>query len=302
MVIFMTDQAYTMIVGHRGCRGLRPENTLAAFQHAFELGADAVELDVHLTTDGQVVVNHDYHLSPDLTRDNQGQFIETGGHAIPHMSWQDLQTYKLGKINPNTNYLSSFPDVKNAEDMPLPLLKDVFNLARPYEGHILIEIKTSRLKPWVSSDYIKLTQAVIQEINNSAMKDKCAILAFDRRVVKLAKELDPNIPVYLNYMVHDSSNSSWYVGPLETVLATWDGDRGKSGVAIAKELGADYWSSLYTQITPELVDEAHKAGIKVMAWTVNTPQEARHLAEMGVDTIATDRPDVMITTLHESSK
>lgn len=299
MVLSLADQAHTMIVGHRGCRALRPENTLAAFQHAFELGADAIELDVHLTTDGQVVVYHDYHLSPDLTRTADDEWLNSGSHTIPHMSWPELQQFKLGKINPSTEYSTHFPDVKNADDEKLPLLRDVFAIARPLETHMLIEVKTSRLKPWVSSDFEPLTKAVMEEIHKSGMKDRCAILAFDPRVVKAAKQMDPSIPVYLNYMIHDSSNSPWYVGPLESALSLWDGNHGKSGVAIAHQLGADYWSSLYTQITPELVDEAHKAGIKVMAWTVNSPEEALKLVQMGVDTIATDRPDLMIATLHK---
>ncbi len=302
LVITMTEQVQAMIVGHRGCRGIRPENTLAAFEHALKLGVDAVELDVHLTKDGKVVVYHDYNLSSDLTRDANGNWL-VKHEALKNLTWDELRSYKLGKVKPNTPYAVLFPDVQNVDDAPLPQLKDVFELVRAYpDVHILIEVKTSWLKPFESSDPVALSNAVMGEINASGLKDRCAILAFDTRVLKHVKLADPSIPLYLNYMDHTLDNTSGLEMVGYKILQLFDGDLRKPGPVQAHDLGASYWSSSFSQITPESVQQAHDLGLKVMAWTVNSPEDAKRLLQMGVDTIATDRPDIMIEALRDEGR
>lgn len=298
IAITMTEHAHTMIVGHRGCRGLRPENTMAAFRHALDMGVDGIELDVHLTKDGKLVVHHDYDLSPDLTRDKNGHWLTNPVGPIRNMTLAELQVYSLGKINPGTQYLNHHPDLINTDDETLPQLKDVLKLAEAYpNAQVLIEIKTSQLYPFASSEPEALTRAVIKEINNSGIKDRCAILAFDTRVLKFAKKDDPEITLYLNYMKNTLDNSPWYNVVGYFMLNLFNQDLRKPGPQQAHDIGATYWSSTHDQITSESVKQAHDLGLKVMAWTVNSPTEAKRLIDMGVDTIATDRPDIMLQAL-----
>ena len=88
-----------LIVGHRGAAGLKPENTLAAFREACELGVDAVELDVFLTADSTIVVHHDYTLKPETTRTADGEWLSHSGPAIKDLTLAQLITYDIDDFN-----------------------------------------------------------------------------------------------------------------------------------------------------------------------------------------------------------
>src|SRR2546421_12214747 len=88
--------------GHRGARGLWPENTLAGFARAMELGVSALELDCAVTRDGVVVVSHDPELNPDCTRDAQGRFLASAGPPIFTLSYAQLQSYDVGRLRPGS--------------------------------------------------------------------------------------------------------------------------------------------------------------------------------------------------------
>src|SRR5204862_98740 len=90
--------------GHRGARGLWPENTLVGFARAMELGVSALELDCAVTRDGVVVVSHDPELNPDCTRDAQGRFLASAGPPIFTLSHAQLQSYDVGRLRPGSAY------------------------------------------------------------------------------------------------------------------------------------------------------------------------------------------------------
>src|SRR5262245_65828837 len=95
--------------GHRGARGLRPENTLAAFRYALGLGVTTLELDCGVTKDGVVVVSHDSLLNPDITRGPDGQYLAKAGPAIVDLTYEELQKYDVGRLRAGSDYASGFP-------------------------------------------------------------------------------------------------------------------------------------------------------------------------------------------------
>lgn len=273
-----------VIIGHRGCAGLRPENTMAAFHHALDLGVDAIEFDVHLTKDKKLVVNHDYYLNSNLTRAFDETWIIAEEISVVNTTYQELQNYKLGKIRPNTLYAQNHPCVQNSADESLPTLTDVFNAVRPYpKTQLHIEIKTDPLKPTISSDVNEITLAVLREIQNSGIEDRCAILAFDWRVHQIVRGRNQIIPLYF----------------LD------EEDRGveenKSIVKCVAQQGGTYWSAYYALLTKDNIYEAHKYGLKVNAWTPNTVEDMHRLIVLGVDAITTDRPDIL-KSMHFSAR
>src|SRR5688572_10569032 len=136
--------------GHRGARGLLPENTLPAFQRALELGVTTLELDCGLTKDGVVVVSHDPLLNPDFTQDAQGRWLEGVGPAIRDFDMAELQRYDVGRLRPGTAYAKRFPTQQPIDGTPIPRLADVFALVRRVGDDTVrfnIETKLSPLKP-----------------------------------------------------------------------------------------------------------------------------------------------------------
>ena len=115
--------------GHRGCRGLRPENTLDAFDHAIELGVDTLEMDTMLTADDVLVIHHDEHLNPDITRDETGAWLAATGPALRTLTVEQLERYDVGRIKPGTPYAARFPDQVGRDGVRIPTLREVIDLA-----------------------------------------------------------------------------------------------------------------------------------------------------------------------------
>ena len=110
--------------GHRGARGLAPENTLPAFERALDLAVTTLELDTGITRDGVVVIHHDPTLNPAITRDASGQFLERRGPAIHSLSWAQLQSYDVGRLNPHSDYRKNYPDQQPVDGTRIPRLSD----------------------------------------------------------------------------------------------------------------------------------------------------------------------------------
>ena len=134
-----------LIVGHRGARGLYPENTLTAFAGALALGVDALELDVALTADGLVVVSHDPALNPNITRDAAGAWLAEPGPLIRSLTAAQLAAYDVGRLRPGTRYAALFPDQSPRDGERIPPLADVLRLAD--RARFVIELKTFPARP-----------------------------------------------------------------------------------------------------------------------------------------------------------
>ena len=137
--------------GHRGARGLAPENTLPAFAAALSVGVNTLELDTAITKDGVVVVSHDARLNPDLTRGTDGRWLNRSTRAVRELTLDDLGHYDVGRIKPGSEYSRRFPDQKRMDRVYMPTLAQVFQLARRAgnnEVRFNIEIKTSPKRCW----------------------------------------------------------------------------------------------------------------------------------------------------------
>ena len=151
-------------------------------------------------------------------------------------------------------------------------------------------------------DVVLHSQAVLDAIQKSGLKSRCAVLAFDVRVLKHINQMDPSLSCFLNFIDINRSNSSYS----KVVTARWfqilDKHYNISGPMIAHTLGAKSWSSLYNQLSPDNIKQAQDLGLKIMAWTVNTIEDAKKLINWGIHIIATDRPDLLLRGLNRKQK
>src|SRR6185503_65656 len=116
--------------GHRGARGLAPENTLAAFETALRAGVTTLELDLAMTADDVLVVSHDRRLNPDHTRGPDGKFLEREGPAIRSLTLAELQRYDVGRLKPGSAYAASLPEQHGMDDARIPALTELFDLVK----------------------------------------------------------------------------------------------------------------------------------------------------------------------------
>ncbi|MFQ5954576.1 MAG: glycerophosphodiester phosphodiesterase family protein, partial [Kiloniellales bacterium] len=123
------------IQGHRGARGLAPENTLAGFALALSIGVTTLELDVGVTADGVVVVAHDPRLNPALARTADGSWLAAPGPPLSSLTLAELRRYDVGRIDPQSRYARRFPDQRPVDGARIPMLAEVVALSRKAGNH-----------------------------------------------------------------------------------------------------------------------------------------------------------------------
>src|SRR5699024_3943306 len=177
------------LIAQRGGGGLRVENTLAAFAHEIELGADGAELDVHLSADDQTIVHHDARLNSGYCRHPQGDWISTGERMpLSALSAAQLQAYDIGTPQPGTDYARAFDRIEPQSGQRIPLLREVIELAKARSNRffLLIEIKAS-----LPSDAAQALQAVadaaLAVIEQTGFVERSILCSFDWRTLRHIK-------------------------------------------------------------------------------------------------------------------
>ncbi|MEO7762659.1 MAG: glycerophosphodiester phosphodiesterase [Casimicrobiaceae bacterium] len=284
--------------GHRGARGLAPENTLPAFATALSIGVVTLELDTGITRDGVVVVSHDPYLNPDITRGPDGAFLKDKGPPIHSLNWAELQRYELGRINPQSAYAKTQPQQKAVDGTRMPRLADVFALARRagnFDVRFNIETKLSPLLPEQTLPPEDFTDRLLAVIYANGMSGRVTIQSFDWRTLQRAQRVAPEIPtVYLsaqqkffdNIAVDKPQGSPWVAGFQAK-------EHGNSVARMVHAAGGRVWSPYFGDVDQAKIDEAHSLKLDVVVWTVNKPADIEKMLEMKVDGITSDRPDLV---------
>ncbi len=289
--------------GHRGARGLLPENTLPSFQRALELGVTTLELDIAITKDGVLVIHHDPTLNPDITRDASGRFLEQRGPAINTLTWAQLQTYDVGRIKPGTDYARQFSDQKPLDGTRIPRLADLFDLVRRSgDDKVRFAIET-KLRPDQPEETLlpePFARAVVDEIRKAGMAGRSQILSFDWRSLQAVQKIAPEIQtVYLTAQQRWLDN----VGAGQPEGSRWTaGFQFRDHGSIPKMIqaaGGSHWSVHFRDLDAQKTKEAQALGLKVLVWTVNDPSLMARMLDLGVDGLITDRPDLARRLLEE---
>jgi len=282
--------------GHRGARGLAPENTLAAFDTALSLGVDTLELDTVVTRDGIVVISHDAALNPNFTRDSTGRFIEAPGTPIRELTLAELQRYDVGRLRPGTRYADGQPEQRAADGERIPTLARLFErVAQRGDTRVRfnIETKLSPLAPALTPEPETFVRALLEVIDAHALRARVTLQSFDWRTLRVAQRLAPDVPtVCLSTQQPSASNVAdprWTAG-----LAI--AEHG-SVPRLVKAAGCAIWSPAFGDLTAEALQEAHALRLKVVVWTVNAPEAIERMLELGVDGIISDRPDRVRTAM-----
>jgi glycerophosphoryl diester phosphodiesterase len=284
--------------GHRGARGLRPENTLAAFAHALSLGVSTLELDTAVTKDGIVVVTHDSQLNPDITRDASGQWLKATGPTMLSMTYAEILKYDVGRIRATTPYGMRFNDQTPVDGQRIPKLSEVFALAKKSGNTTVrfnIETKLDPRKPDQTPNPEAFAAAVVREIRLAGMEKRSTVQSFDWSTLKVVRKLAPEIArVCLTTQQGGDDN----VGVGKPGPSAWLGgldvdDFAGSVPKLVKASGAPVWSPNYADLSASAVTEAHSLGLLVIPWTANDPADMARLIDMGIDGLISDRPDLL---------
>jgi len=288
-------QSMPKIIAHRGASGLAPENTLPAFEAAIAARADGVEFDVQLTRDGVAVVHHDYRLSSAIAR-KDGQWIRGPGPAIKSLTFDELQTYDVGRMRPDSKYAKRYPDYAPADGARVPTLAALLDLVRraaPPQFELWAELKVDPTQPAISPETETLADAALTAIRAAGMLDRTTFISFHWPALYRIRAEAPD--ARLGFL---SAERSWMdnVRLGQPGFSPWvealDIDAlDRSIPAAIERLGGAAWSVYYRDLTPERLADARARGLKVGVWTVRNEAQRRAAAKFDVDVITTDRPD-----------
>jgi glycerophosphoryl diester phosphodiesterase len=290
--------------GHRGARGLWPENTLAGFARTRALGVTTFELDCAVTRDAVVVVSHDPQPNPDHTRDAQGRFLEAPGPPICAVSYTQLRQYDVGRLKPGTAYAAQFPEQQPMDGEHIPRLADLFALfAAPHERMVRynIEAKLFPLQPALTVAPDAFVSLLLEDVHRAGLETRVTIQCFDWRVLRLVQKLAPTIATAA-LTDQQGDDDTLYAGRTEASpwLAGLDiRDFGGSVARLTQASASPIWSPNYLDLTAPALAEAHELGLRVIPWTVNEPADMQRLVALGVDGMISDRPDLLRSVLLE---
>ena len=292
------------IQGHRGARGLSPENTLPGFARALELGVTTLELDCGITRDRIAVISHDRRLNPAITRNESGGWLPHPGPPIWQCTFAELQRYDVGRIDPRSTYARRFPRQQAIDGTRIPRLADLFMLVRDRgNGTVRFNIET-KLSPLASDEAAPpelFVDILLETIYGAGVQSRTIIQSFDWRTLRLLQAHAPTISTsYLTAERADPHN----VVPGSSGLIWTDGCDVRDFGSVPRMIeaaGGAIWSPDYADLSAERVTEAHSLGLGVVPWTVNDEADMRRLIEWGVDGVISDYPDELRRVASETA-
>jgi glycerophosphoryl diester phosphodiesterase len=263
--------------GHRGGRGLMPENTIVAMKNAIDLGITTLEMDTHITRDGKVVVTHDDALSPSFMLTPEGKEIpkeDAAKYKIYQMDYAELRKFDLG-----SKALAGFPEQKKVRSY-VPELTELIDSVQQYikatgkkQMFYNIETKCSpqgdnTLHP-VPEQFVKMLMTVIEQ---KGIAPYVVIQSFDKRTLQILHQKYPSV------------RTSFLIANKKTFEENMQ-DLGFRPFIL---------SPLYNMVDAGLVKKCHDNGVKVIPWTVNTKVEIDALKKLGVDGVISDYPNLLV--------
>ena len=290
--------------GHRGARGLAPENTLAGFARALGLGVSTLELDLAVTRDGVVVVSHDPVLNPDLARGPDGAWLEGPRPSVIALSRAELAKYDVGRLRPGSPYARQFPDQVPVDGARIPTLAEVFALARRAgngEVRFNVETKVDPRRPSLTPAPEAFADAVLAVVNDAGMASRVLIQSFDWRSLRRVQQKAPGIETVCltteeaggEQLQRGRRGASAWLGGLDP------DDYGGSVPRLVQAAGCRTWSPRHRDLAADARAEAHRLGLRVVPLTVNEPADMKALVDLGVDGLITDRPDLLRRVMEE---
>ena len=292
--MILSKPNHIKIYGHRGARGDLPENTLESFKYLFDNAINAYETDILISKDLIPVITHDFRLDPSLTKDEAGNWIKDENVKIFDLTYDEISKFDIGSLNKLSRYGRRFINQRSLENQKIPKLSELLELSSKnllQDLLINLEIKSTPDEKNLTPDPQDLVQIVLNEINNSNLKDKIIISSFDWRILREVKKQSPEIlRAYLTFQQEKGmkikktiySKSPW----IDHIPLTIVYDLPK----IIKELGGSAWHPYYKDINKKAVKDAHDNNLPVNVWTVNDEDDMLKMIEYGVDGIMTDYP------------
>ncbi len=255
------SEAKILVHGHRGARSVRPENTLPAFEYAIAAGVDYIELDVSVTKDNVVVVNHDLTMNRSICQGPEGETV------IRNLTLKQIKQWDCGTLRNK-----DFPRQEPSPGARVPTFEEVLALASKGNFQFNIELKMEAKKPELTPERPVFARMVVDLVKKHKLQKRVLLQSFDLPLMAELKKIVPD----------------WTLAALYAGLP-------RDYIEISNEAGGMAMvNPQYMLVSKAQVSKAHSAGLKVVPWTANSADVWDKLIDAGVDAIITDDPAALI--------
>ena len=276
------------IIGHRGARGLFPENSMVGFENILKMGVTLIELDVVFSKDKTPIITHDHTINPSTSRDVDGEFVNEN-IKVSSLTVEQIKNYEIGRLDLDSDYGRRFPEQAQLDGIYMPTLQELFEKMQQPEFEqmrLMVEIKSE--PNYLSQDRENIASLVIKQIREANLSNKVLLHSFDWLLLSEFKKKDPKITTsFLTKKGYQNESENYY--PSQVFMQDAAGYSNSVPEKISA-LGGSVWCPYFKDITRDRLLSARENNLIVVVWTLNELDDIDAMIELGVDAIVTDYP------------
>lgn len=291
VMAFSGDADTIRVVGHRGARGILPENSIVGFDFALSIGVDLLEFDVLLTADDVPVITHNHELHGSAVRGPDGKFLNGERPRVASLRMEEMAQFDVGRLDGATEYGGRFPDQAQLDGVRVPRLTELLQLvSQPKYANacLMLELKSDPELAHDSEARERIVSTVCNEVRAAGLTDRTLLHSFDWALLAECRRQAPDMPVSFLTQLHESPDD---VGEDSAILITPDLVR--PDISVPDEVsraGGSLWCPHFSEITAGDLARARELDLCVAVWTVNETADIDAMIDMHVDAIVTDYP------------
>lgn len=278
------------VVGHRGARGILPENSMIGFQFTLSIGVPLLEFDVVLSADEIPVITHNHRLHAPSFRDDKGCFL-TEEPKVSALTFEQLQQFDIGRLDGRSAYGQRFPDQAQMDGVRVPRLSDLLDLIKTpgfSNTNLMLELKSDPDLAHDAPYRQRFVERVLQDVRTAGTSSRAVLHSFDWNLLEECQRQAPDMPSsYLTQLPENADD----VGE-DSSKAVCPDFRGRHDDIpnMVQQAGGTLWCPYFADVTEENVARARELGLCVAVWTVNEPKDIRRMINLHVDAIVSDYP------------
>ena len=276
------------IVGHRGARGLFPENSIVGFENILKIGVTLIELDVVFSKDKTPIITHDHTINPSTSRDVDGEFVNEN-IKVSSLTVEQIKNYEIGRLDLDSDYGRRFPEQAQLDGIYMPTLQELFEKMQQPEFEqmrLMVEIKSE--PNYLSQDRENIASIVTKQVRDANLANKVLLHSFDWLLLSEFKKKDPKITTsFLTKKGYQNESENYY--PSQVFMQDAAGYSNSVPEKISA-LGGSVWCPYFKDITRDRLLSARENNLIVVVWTLNELDDIDAMIELGVDAIVTDYP------------
>ena len=279
------------VVGHRGARGILPENSMIGFEFAMSTGAHLLEFDVVLTGDDVPVITHNHRLHAPTFREPGGLFLQGKEPKVASLTWAEMQAFEIGRIDGTSDYGQRFLDQAQLDGVHVPRLLDLLRLvAQPQYGaaQLMLELKSD---PDFAhdADYRKrIVETVVGEVRSTGLSARTLLHSFDWKLLAECQAQAPDIPT--SFLTQLPGNADEVGEDTSKSISPDFSGRERQIPDMVREAGGKLWCPYVHDVTPVDIERAKKLGLCIAVWTVNELADIDRMIDLEIDAIVSDYP------------